>query len=91
MAIILSISCPLLSYDKLSRKPMLFKSFTGLTVKEFDDIYDKDMAKDTAGMRSGGYPIEKTAGNDPRVHQAGISNWMLKTGFWCCLHITAFT
>ena len=24
---------------------MLFKSFTGLTVREFDDIYDNDMAK----------------------------------------------
>jgi hypothetical protein len=29
----------------LSRKPILFKSFTGLTVKEFDVIYDKEMAK----------------------------------------------
>ena len=27
------------SYDRLSRKPLLFKSFTGLTVQEFDDIY----------------------------------------------------
>ena len=24
---------------------MLFKSFTGLTVREFDDIYDKEIAK----------------------------------------------
>ena len=24
---------------------LLFKSFTGLTVKEFDDIYDKEIAK----------------------------------------------
>ncbi len=29
----------------MSRKPLLFKSFTGLTVKGFDDIYDKEMAK----------------------------------------------
>ncbi|MDN5868907.1 MAG: transposase, partial [Candidatus Nitrosocosmicus sp.] len=29
----------LLSYDNLSRKPLLFKSFTGLSVKQFDDIY----------------------------------------------------
>jgi hypothetical protein len=29
----------------LSKKPLLFKSFTGLTVKEFDDIYDNEMAK----------------------------------------------
>src|SRR3954453_7094503 len=33
------------SYDRLSRKPLLFKSFTGLTVQEFDDIYDKEIAK----------------------------------------------
>lgn len=30
----------LLSYDKLSKKPlMLFKSFTGLSAQQFDDIY----------------------------------------------------
>jgi hypothetical protein len=35
----------LLSCDRLSKKPILFKSFTGLTVKEFNEIYDKEMAK----------------------------------------------
>jgi len=35
----------LLSYDKLSKKPLLFKSFTGLTVQEFDDIYNKKITK----------------------------------------------
>ena len=35
----------MLSYDGLSRKPLLFRSFTGLTVKEFDDIYNKEIAK----------------------------------------------
>lgn len=35
----------MLSYDRLSKKPLLFKSFTGLTVQEFDDIYDKEIAK----------------------------------------------
>ncbi len=29
----------MLSYDKLSKKPLLFKSFIGLTVKQFDDVY----------------------------------------------------
>jgi hypothetical protein len=29
----------LLSYDRLSKKPLLFKSFTGLSVQQFDDIY----------------------------------------------------
>jgi Helix-turn-helix of DDE superfamily endonuclease len=31
----------LLSYERLSKKPLLFKSFTGLTVEEFDNIYSK--------------------------------------------------
>jgi hypothetical protein len=35
----------LFSYDILSKKPLLFKSFTGLTVKEFDNIYDKEIIK----------------------------------------------
>jgi DDE superfamily endonuclease len=35
----------LLSYEGLSKKPLLFKSFTGLTVQEFDDIYNKEIAK----------------------------------------------
>jgi hypothetical protein len=29
----------------LSRKPLLFKSFTGLTVREFDDMHDKGISK----------------------------------------------
>jgi Helix-turn-helix of DDE superfamily endonuclease len=35
----------LLSYDKLSRKPILFKSFTGLSVKQFDDIFKEIESK----------------------------------------------
>ena len=35
----------MLSYDRLSKKPLLFKSFTGLTLKEFDNIYDKEISK----------------------------------------------
>ncbi|MER5176551.1 MAG: transposase family protein [Candidatus Nitrosocosmicus sp.] len=35
----------MLSYERLSKKPLLFKSFTGLTVKEFDDIYYKEIVK----------------------------------------------
>ena len=35
----------LLSYDRLSKKPLLFKSFTGLSVQEFNDIYDKEISK----------------------------------------------
>jgi len=35
----------LLSYDRLSKKPILFKSFTGLTVQEFNYLYNKKIAK----------------------------------------------
>ena len=35
----------MISYDRLSKKPLLFKSFTGLTVQEFDDIYDNEIIK----------------------------------------------
>jgi len=35
----------LLPYDRLSKKPLLFKSFIGLTVQEFDDLYNKQIAK----------------------------------------------
>jgi hypothetical protein len=35
----------MLSYEMLSKKPLLFKSFTGLTVREFDDIYNKEISK----------------------------------------------
>ena len=31
----------MLSYERLAKKPLLFKSFTGLTIKEFDEIYDE--------------------------------------------------
>jgi Helix-turn-helix of DDE superfamily endonuclease len=35
----------LLSYERISKKPILFKSFTGLTVQEFNNIYNKQIAK----------------------------------------------
>ncbi len=35
----------MLSYDLLSKKPLLFKSFTGITMQEFDDIYNKEITK----------------------------------------------
>lgn len=35
----------MLSYERLSKKPFLFRSFTGLTVQQFDDIFDKEIKK----------------------------------------------
>ena len=43
--ILQSLVLSLLSYDRLSKKPLLFKSFTGLTVQEFDNIFDKKITK----------------------------------------------
>jgi len=40
MTIVFYLKCfQMLSYDGLSQKPLLFKSFTGLSVRAFDDIY----------------------------------------------------
>ncbi|MER5176213.1 MAG: hypothetical protein ABJB76_02260 [Candidatus Nitrosocosmicus sp.] len=33
------------SYERLSKKPLLFKSFTGLKLQEFDNIYNKEIVK----------------------------------------------
>ena len=33
------------SYERLSRKPRLFKSFIGLTVQEFDNIFNTEITK----------------------------------------------
>ena len=35
----------MLFYDRLFKKPLLFKSFTGLTVQEFNDIYNREITK----------------------------------------------
>jgi len=59
----------LLSYDRLSKKPLLFKSFTGLTVQEFDDIYNKKTAK-----RYEDYELQRlssTKRKDVRERKAG--------------------
>ena len=33
------------SYERLPRKPLLFKSFTGLTVQQFDNIFQNEITK----------------------------------------------
>ena len=49
----------MLSCDWLSKKPILFKSFTGLTVKEFDRIYDKEIVKRHGKHEMGCLPKRK--------------------------------
>ena len=38
----------MLNHDTLSRKPLIFKSFTGLEVQEFDALYSKIQESHTA-------------------------------------------
>jgi hypothetical protein len=74
----------LLFYDRLSRKPLLFKSFIGLSVKQFDDVYDEIKSKYTK------FEIKRLSYRNDRKRSIGggrdISNWMLRIGlswFWC--------
>ena len=60
-------------YGGLSKKPLLFKSFTALTVKEFDDIYDKEITKNMTNMRYSGYPKGRIKENDPLVLEDTLS------------------
>src|SRR6478672_5140809 len=57
------------SYERLSKKPLLFKSFTGLTVQQFDDIFDKEIIKRYG--RSEIQRLSKRKGNRKREIGAG--------------------
>ena len=57
----------MLSYNRLSKKPLLFKSFTGLTLQEFDDIYDKKITK-----RYHDYEIKRLSKRKNRKRSIGV-------------------
>src|SRR6476620_9913742 len=56
----------LLSYKRLSRKPILFESFTCLSVQEFDDIYNKEITK-----RYHDYEIKRLSKRKDRKRDSG--------------------
>ena len=56
----------MLSYDRLSKKPLLFKSFTGLTIQEFDNIFDKKLTK-----RYEKYEIQRLSKRKDREREIG--------------------
>jgi hypothetical protein len=73
----------LLSYYWLSKKPSLFKSFTELSVEEFDDIYDREITKIyERQMRYKVHPKEKYIEKEC-MERVGLSNWILKIDFSC--------
>ena len=82
----------MLSYYRLSKKPLLFKSFTGLTVKEFDEIYDKEIVKRYCkheirrlSNRKGGR--ERSIGA-ARHFKLDVKNRFLMLLVYCRLYIT---
>ncbi len=56
----------MLSYDRLSKKPLLFKSFTGLSVKQFDYIYCEIESKYSE------YEIKRLSSNRKRNRERAI-------------------
>jgi hypothetical protein len=58
---------------------LLFKSFTGLSVQEFDDIFNKEITKNMLSMRYNIYPKEMI--EKGTWMQEGHSNWILKIDF----------
>ncbi|MER5176497.1 MAG: hypothetical protein ABJB76_06115 [Candidatus Nitrosocosmicus sp.] len=64
----------------------------GLTVEEFDDIYNKEISK-----RYERHEIQRLSSKikDSREREigaiGGISNWIQKTDFLCFLFIAVFT
>jgi hypothetical protein len=74
-------------------KNMLFKSFTGLTVKEFDDIYDDEMAK-----KYGKHEAQRLSKRNERERSIGAGrhfklntkNRFLMLLAYCRLYITKF-
>ena len=81
----------MLLYDKLSKKPLLFKSFTGLTVQEFDDIYNKKIVK-----IYGKYELQRLSKRKNRKRDIGagrpfkldLKNRFLMLLVYCRLYIT---
>jgi hypothetical protein len=64
----------LLSYDRLSKKPLLFKSFIGLTVQEFDDLYNKEIAKRYHEHEN--KRLSKIKNRSEILVQEDLSNWI---------------
>jgi hypothetical protein len=81
----------LLSYDRQSKKPLLFKSFTGITVEEFDEVYDKGIAK-----RYDKHEAQRLSKREERERSIGagrrfkldVKNRFLMLLVYCRLYIT---
>jgi len=64
----------LLSYDRQSKKPLLFKSFTGILVQTFDNIYDKKITKRYNKYELQRLSSAKKAVREREIGAVGLSN-----------------
>ncbi len=82
----------MLSHERLSKKPILFKSFTGLTVQEFNSIFHKEITK-----RYKKYELKRLSykRKEDRKRKAGAVGRLfkldIKNGFLCSWFTTVFT
>ena len=87
------LSFHLLSYERSSKKLLLFKSFTGLTVQEFDNIYNNEITKKYEKHESKRLSSKQ---KEKRIRKIGagwpfkldIKNRFLMLLVYYCLYIT---
>jgi len=83
----------LLSYGRLSKKPLLFKSFTSLTVEQFDNIY-KEIAKryekhEIKHLSSKRKQRKRSIGAGGRLFKLDLRNrFLMLLIYYCRLYIT---
>jgi len=81
------LGCSMLNYDVLSKKPLIFKSFTGLKVPELDAVYTKIQESYAAYE-------EKRLHREDRKRKIGAGHPFklpLKIGSRCCSCTTGST
>jgi hypothetical protein len=81
----------LFSYEGLSKKPLLFKSFTGLKLQEFDNIYNKEILKRYERHELKRLSKRKSRKRDMgagRPFKLNLENRFLMLLVYYCLYIT---
>ena len=66
----------LISYERLARKPLLFKSFTGLTVQKFDDIFNNEITKKYEKYELKRLSYKRKENRKRKLVLEGTSSWI---------------
>jgi hypothetical protein len=78
----------LLSFDRISKKLLLFKSFTDLTLQKFDDIYEKEIVKKYRSLSSKRKGRERSIGATGRYFKLDVKDRYLMLLVYHHLYIT---